>query len=191
MTSRVMKPGLTSWGVGESALPTNDARRVGLGDNDRGNSDMAITPYLLYQDAGAALDWLAKAFGLRKTRDIYRGADGRVSHGAMTLGDAQLMLGSPGPDFKNPKVVGHATQNLYVDVDNVARHYARAVQAGATIIEEPRDTPYGARRYGAEDPEGHRWYFAQDLSVKAPPPRRRKKATKKATRGTKPRRSRK
>ena len=29
---------------------------------------MAITPYLLYRDAGAALDWLAKAFGLRKTR---------------------------------------------------------------------------------------------------------------------------
>ena len=34
---------------------------------------MAITPYLLYQDAGAALDWLAKAFGLRKTgRDVFK-----------------------------------------------------------------------------------------------------------------------
>lgn len=152
---------------------------------------MAITPYLLYQDAGAALAWLAKAFGLRKTGDIYKGADGRVSHGGMTLGDAQLLLGSPGPDFKNPKVLGHATQNLYVDVDDVAKHYARAVKAGATIIEEPRDTPYGARRYGAEDPEGHRWYFAQELPVKAPRQRRATTAAKKATRRLKPRRSRK
>jgi PhnB protein len=143
---------------------------------------MAITPYLLYQDAGAALDWLAKAFGLSKTGDVYKGADGRVSHGAMKLGEAQLMLGSPGPDFRNPKALGHATQNLYVDVDDVAGHYARAVKAGATIIEEPNDTFYGARRYGAEDPEGHRWYFAQDLSTAKP--RRKKNAPKKAVRNT-------
>jgi uncharacterized glyoxalase superfamily protein PhnB len=139
---------------------------------------MAITPYLLYQDAGAALDWLAKAFGLRRTGHAYKGADGRISHGAMTLGEAQLMLGSPGPDFKNPKLLGVATQNLYVDVDDVAKHYARAVAAGANIIEQPTDTVYGARRYGAEDPEGHRWYFAQALSVA--PPRAKKSSRKKA-----------
>jgi uncharacterized glyoxalase superfamily protein PhnB len=127
---------------------------------------MAITPYLLYRDAGEALEWLAKAFGLRRTGDVFAGADGRVSHGSMTLGGAVLLLGSPGPDFKNPKALGQATQNLYVDVDDVDRHYARAVAAGATIIEEPHDTFYGARRYGAEDPEGHRWYFAQALTPK-------------------------
>ena len=75
------------------------------------------------------------------------------------------MLGSPGPDFKGPRALGHVTQNLYVDVDDVDKHYARAVAAGATIIEEPKDTFYGARRYGAEDLEGHRWYFAQDLAA--------------------------
>ena len=122
---------------------------------------MAITPYLLYRDAGAALTWLAKAFGLRKSGNAYKGADGRVNHAAMKFGDADLMLGSPGPDFKNPKLLGQATQNLYVDVDDVDKHHAQAVKAGATIIEAPTDTFYGARRYGAEDPEGHRWYFAQ------------------------------
>jgi hypothetical protein len=30
-------------------------------------------------------------------------------------------------------------------------------------LEEPQDTFYGNRRYGAEDPEGHQWYFAQDI----------------------------
>ena len=101
-----------------------------------------------------------------------------------------MMLGSPGPDFKNPKVLGHATQNLYVDVDDVDKHYARAVKAGATIIEEPKDTPYGARRYGAEDPEGHRWYFAQDLST-APRAAKKKSTPKKSARKQSQRRGKK
>jgi uncharacterized glyoxalase superfamily protein PhnB len=125
---------------------------------------MAITPYLLYRDADAAVAWLTKAFGLRRTRDVYRDADGRINHAALTYGDAWVMLGCPGSDFKNPKILGHATQHLYVDVDDVERHYRRAVKTGATIIEQPKDTPYGARRYGAEDPEGHRWFFAAQLA---------------------------
>jgi uncharacterized glyoxalase superfamily protein PhnB len=133
---------------------------------------MAITPYLLYQDAGAAVDWLLQAFGLRPD-EVLKGPDGRVNHAAMTFGKALLMLGSPGPDFEGPRAIGHWTANLYVDVDDVEAHYRRAVKAGATIIEEPRDTPYGARRYGAEDLEGHRWYFAQALAA---PRKRPKKA---------------
>lgn len=31
------------------------------------------------------------------------------------------------------------------------------------ILEEPGNTEYGHRRYGAEDPEGHQWYFAQEV----------------------------
>jgi uncharacterized glyoxalase superfamily protein PhnB len=135
---------------------------------------MAITPYLLYQDAEAALDWLERAFGLRRGGEAFRGADGRVNHASMTLGRALLLLGSPGPHFKNPKILGHVTQNLYVDVADADAHYARAVRAGARIIEEPKDTFYGARRYGAEDLEGHRWYFAQPLTAK------RKSAKRKA-----------
>jgi uncharacterized glyoxalase superfamily protein PhnB len=142
---------------------------------------MAITPYLLYRDAGAAVDWLVEAFGLSATRDIFKGADGRVSHATLTFGKAVLMLGSPGPDFKGPRAIGHATQNLYVDVDNVDKHYARAVDAGAAIIEQPRETPYGARRYGAEDLEGHRWYFAQELAPKRKSAKKPGEAAKKAT----------
>ena len=147
---------------------------------------MAITPYLLYQDAGAAVDWLAKAFGLRPD-EVMKGADGRVCHASMTFGKALLMFGSPGPDFQGPRAIGHWTANLYVDVEDVEEHYARTVKAGATIIEEPKDTPYGARRYGAEDLEGHRWYFAQDLATVRNQPQRKSKrkvaARKKKTKG--------
>ena len=48
-------------------------------------------------------------------------------------------------------------------IKGVDRHFARAKKAGAKIIEEPGNTPYGQRRYGAEDREGHQWYFAEEI----------------------------
>ncbi len=122
---------------------------------------MAITPYLYYQDAGGALEFLAKAFGFRKYGKPMRGPDRRVNHAAMRSGDHIFMLGSPGNNYQSPKLLGQATQALYVDVDDVEKHFKRASRTGAKIIEEPHDTAYGARRYGAEDIEGHQWYFAQ------------------------------
>ena len=48
-------------------------------------------------------------------------------------------------------------------VEDVDAHFAHARDAGATIHAEPEDQAYGDRRYDAEDPEGHRWSFAQLL----------------------------
>ncbi len=127
---------------------------------------MAITPYLLYEDVGGALKWLAKAFGFRKYGAPMSRPDGKINHAAMKFGDDLIMMGYPGPKYKNPKRLGHATQSLYVNVDDVDKHFERARKAGAKILEEPKNTFYGHRRYGAEDPEGHQWYFAQELKAR-------------------------
>ena len=124
-----------------------------------------ITPYLLYEDLGAALDWLAKAFGLRE-RLRHAGPDGKPVHAEMTLGtDGVILMGCPGPQYRNPKRLGQHTQNLYVRVDDdLDGHFERAVHVGAVVLEKPADQPYGDRRCGVEDPEGHRWYFAQTIA---------------------------
>ncbi len=124
---------------------------------------MAITPYLLYEDVGEALKFLAKAFGFRKHGATMKGPGGKISHAAMRLGDDMIMMGWPGSKYRNPKRLGQTTQSLYVSVEDVDKHYARAKKAGSDIIEEPLDTAYGHRRYGVRDPEGHEWYFAQEL----------------------------
>jgi len=121
-----------------------------------------ITPYLLYEDVAGALEWLSRAFGFRERMRI-PGPDGKVGHAEMELADGIIMMGCPGPQYQNPKRVGHVTQNLYVYVDDVDKHFEKAKKEGATILEEPKDQFYGDRRYGAVDLEGHHWYFAQHV----------------------------
>jgi uncharacterized glyoxalase superfamily protein PhnB len=124
---------------------------------------MSITPYLLYEDVGAAMKWLAEAFGFQSHGPQMTGPDGKVQHAEMQFGDDIIMMGCPGADYKNPKRLGQVTQYLYVIVDDVDEHFKRASKAGGNVLEEPTDTEYGHRRYGVEDPEGHQWYFAQEL----------------------------
>jgi uncharacterized glyoxalase superfamily protein PhnB len=58
---------------------------------------------------------------------------------------------------------------VYVYVDDVDAHFARAKAAGASILEEPTDQFYGDRRYIARDLEGHEWTFATHVRDVQPP----------------------
>lgn len=124
---------------------------------------MPITPYLFYEDLAGAMKFLSKAFALKNYGRAMRGEYGKLNHAAMKLGDDFIMMGYPRLKYKCPKRLGQATLNLYVNVLDVDKHFARAKKAGAKILEEPQNTFYGHRRYGAEDPEGHQWYFAHEI----------------------------
>jgi hypothetical protein len=54
------------------------------GGNDSGRADPQAIPYLLYADAGAAIDWLVRAFGFA-VRTCHCGEDGTVRHGELQL----------------------------------------------------------------------------------------------------------
>jgi PhnB protein len=123
---------------------------------------LAITPYLYYEDLPAALKWLSKAFGFKAFGPTMR-RKGRLTHASMKRGDNIVMMGYPGPQYKSPRRVGHATQSLYVTLKGVDAMFARAKNAGAKVLEEPMNTEYGHRRCGIEDPEGHQWYFAEPV----------------------------
>ena len=49
---------------------------------------------------------------------------------------------------------------VLVYVKDLDLHYLQAKEAGADILREPKDEPYG-RLYNAADLEGHRWMFMQ------------------------------
>jgi uncharacterized glyoxalase superfamily protein PhnB len=81
----------------------------------------------------------------------------------MKRGDNVVMIGHPGPKYRSPRRLKNATQSLYVMAKGVDRIFASAKKAGAKVLEEPANTEYGHRRFGVEDPEGHQWYFAEEL----------------------------
>ena len=131
---------------------------------------------LAYEDGPAAMDWLARAFGFRERARMLAG-DGRLSHGEMEAGEGLIMLATPSPHYHGPKKhreeseaarrwseVPYVVDGVLVYVDDVAAHFKRAKESGATILSEPTDAPpAGILHYRAEDPEGHRWMLAKPL----------------------------
>jgi uncharacterized glyoxalase superfamily protein PhnB len=131
-----------------------------------------ISSALFYDEAGKAIDWLGRAFGF-DTRLKVDGDDGGIVHSELVFGDGVVMVASVsrGERRASPRSIGGVnTQSLFVYVDDVEAHCARARGAGAKILSEPKTTDYGDewwvdRGYEAEDLEGHRWYFAQRMST--------------------------
>src|SRR3954470_1639966 len=89
------------------------ARRAGGGDNSAsmieygGHTYPTISAYLLYEDVGAALDFLAHAFDFtERMRNL--NPDGSLSHCEMAYGDSVIMLGNP-PNYRGPAKLGAIT----------------------------------------------------------------------------------
>ncbi len=111
-----------------------------------------IFPFMRFDDADAALDWLSRAFGFEE-RVVYRNDEGIVDHAEMSLGPGTIMFGPGDP----------ASQGVYVAVEDADAHYMQAKAAGAEITREIEDTDYGSREYTARDLEGHVWTFGTYL----------------------------
>ena len=107
-----------------------------------------IYPALRFADPDAALDWLSRAFGFEEDV-VYRDGEGGVQHAEMALGAGMIMFGGGTP----------GSTGIYVAVEDADAHYERAKAAGAEIVREIEDTPYGSREYTCKDPEGHEWSF--------------------------------
>jgi len=131
-----------------------------------------IVPMIAYEHGAAAIDWLARAFGFREL-DRMTESDGTISHAELDLEGGRIFLATPTPDYQSPKhhrencaaakkwsAVPWVIDGLSVRVEDVDAHFARAKAAGAPILSNLQDNPYG-RMYRAEDLEGHRWMFIE------------------------------
>jgi uncharacterized glyoxalase superfamily protein PhnB len=119
-----------------------------------------IYPFLRYDDAAAALDWLERAFGFRKTMEVPE-PGGTIAHAQMSFGTGVIMLGSArgAKSTQEPEDVLAARRGIYIAVDDADAHFERAKAAGAEITRELEDTDYDSREYSARDPEGYHWSF--------------------------------
>jgi uncharacterized glyoxalase superfamily protein PhnB len=132
-----------------------------------------VVPFLGYEDAAGAIEWLERAFGFREKREARYEENGTITHAELELEGGTIYLSTPAGyasprtlraesetarrSYDNPWVIdGH-----FVEVDDVDAHYERARAAGAAILREPEEPGTGFRIYSAEDLEGHRWMFGQ------------------------------
>jgi uncharacterized glyoxalase superfamily protein PhnB len=121
-----------------------------------------IFPGLRYRDAPAMIAWLGRAFGFTE-HAVYPGEAGAIAHAQLAFGSAMIMLGSARDDRFGQMVGAPGSpgngQSVYIAVDDVDAHHARARAAGAEILMELTDTDYGSRDYICRDPEGCVWCF--------------------------------
>ncbi len=118
-----------------------------------------IIPYIFYDDVPAALDWLARVFGL--VEEMRHPTPGGM-HAQMTLDGQRIMMGQGGDDWgmRSARAAKSATQGVFVYLADVDAHYERARTAGAEIVHPPTDEGYG-RTYTARDLGGHPWFFTR------------------------------
>jgi len=112
----------------------------------------SITPGFAVPNAGKVITFLEKAFGA-KVLERYDGPNGQVGHAELLIGDSVVMLGDAIHDAPMP-----ASLSYYVATgDSVDATYRKALEAGATSINEPKNQFYGYRSACIRDAGGNRW----------------------------------
>ena len=122
---------------------------------------MNCIPFLEYEDADGAIDWLESAFGFERT-GVHAEEDGTVVHAEMRFDGGMIMLGPARENdwgLKTAQALGAVSQGIYVIVDDIDGHYERSRAGGAEVVRELADTDYGSREYMVRDLEANLWSF--------------------------------
>ena len=120
-------------------MPPSDGPRAGY---------HSVTPRVVVRDVAAQVEFLRAVFDGHGVVEPGRPAE-------ITIGDSLIMVSAAGgalfPAF------------LYVYVDDADATYRRDVDAGATTVEAPLDTPYGDRRAMVRDLFGNVFQIAHPV----------------------------
>jgi len=116
----------------------------------------SVQPYLHLREAHKMIPFLEAVFGA-EALGVHKSPEGAVMHATIRIGNATLEIDEAHGEFQPMPC------HLHVYVPDTDAVYARALQAGATSIEPPRDAPYGDRAAGVKDVWGNSWFIATYL----------------------------
>jgi PhnB protein len=117
----------------------------------------SITPFIVVSEGAKAIEFYEQVFGARvlSRNDM---PDGTVAHAEIQIGNSIVQLGDVNPAFgmaePDPENI---TASLVLYVEDCDAVYAKAVEAGATVREEPSVFLTGDRYASIADPFGRRW----------------------------------
>lgn len=128
----------------------------------------AVLPHLTVDDAAAAIDFYVKAFDAVELGRV-PGPDGKkLIHAALRLNGATIMLNDDFPEMTDgksmtPTALGGTPVTIHLTVTDVDAKFAKAVDAGATVVMPLGDQFWGDRYGVLRDPFGFLWSLGQPV----------------------------
>jgi uncharacterized glyoxalase superfamily protein PhnB len=121
----------------------------------------SVAPYLVVDGASRTIAFLERVFDAQVLRRI-PGPAGTLMHAEVRIDDTVLMLADGGGDW--PAIPA----NVHVYVADVDATYRRALEAGATAVQEPIQKDDEDRRGGVQDAGGTTWWIATRVGEPLP-----------------------
>ena len=121
------------------------------------NGYNSVSPYLIVDGAGKTIDFLAKAFDAKEIQR-FPGPDGRIGHAEVRIDDTVVMIADAAEGW--PAIPSH----VHVYVSDVDATYKRAIDAGATSVQEPVKKDDPDKRGGVKDDGGTTWWIATHMA---------------------------
>lgn len=117
-----------------------------------------VSPYLVVDGVDATIDFLKRVFGAIELRR-FPGQAGKIMHAEVRIDDSVIMLADPvSPDW--PAISSH----VHVYVQDVDAIYRKALEAGATSVQEPIKKQDEDKRGGVRDGGGTTWWIATKMA---------------------------
>jgi PhnB protein len=117
-----------------------------------------VTPFLHPVGAPGLIEFMEKAFDA-ETISREQSPDGMIHHAVVRIGDSMIEMGEAHGELAQPMPPA-----LYTYVENLETTYQRALAAGASSLQSPKDQPYGDRTAWVKDAWGNIWYLAAPVS---------------------------
>lgn len=121
-----------------------------------------VTPFLVVQDANAAIEFYKNAFGAEEHGRIL-GIDGvSIAQAELQIGDSLILLSDelPSIDIRSPLAFGGSSVTIHLYVRDVDSLWMQALQAGVQVLFPLQDVYWGDRYGKVVDPFGHYWSLA-------------------------------
>lgn len=115
----------------------------------------AVMPYLILKNAAGFIDFTQKVFDAEQKYKELREDGHTIRHAEIAISGSVIMCAESTEEYPVQ------TANLFVYVENADDTYAKALQNGATSINEPADQSYG-RTCGVSDPNGNVWWITSE-----------------------------
>lgn len=133
------------------------------------NGFHTLTPHLVIAGASDAIAFYRRAFGAEEISRL-PGPGGLLMHASIRIGDSFVMLHDEFPEMgaRGPKAIGGTAVTLHLYTTDADAAFARALDAGCSVVMPLGDQFWGDRYGLVEDPFGHRWSIATQKQLLTP-----------------------